>query len=513
MENEVFYNKLKEIGLFFNSIIGYRETSFLSENIYDESNLIPNTIYDIKNDILVLNAKEKDGKNMYIDFLDKNLYSRFDFNPSDRNDTRIKNMILPTISVIMDRKTSKRKIHFNYSFLFIKHLNMIGIDARDNAVSGNYSAFLKRIKTELNDYVKSFNNCINQKPSKKDSELIVDKLHIVQDANNLTRKDIRALILIRDFIKKLKKHFGVFSNIIRNEEFNLDGFVDCFDIDKLYLVCAKCILNYASETHKIIPGALFPGINEVLNYVTKANDEYIGEYNPEIKLYDKENNKYYTYDFKTLKKDLNEYFSYFPKNNIKSVSFDEMKEHNLSKPKDIVEYLKNKENLDVLKASWEFIKKGESNEYIKRKRSIDGKRTYVDSESLEAKVNSRLEFFESTNYTAKIIGIDKFDGYVGYIYNDGTVIFEKFFEDMEKKKPAKDGNATYIMNIYNFTEFSKLSKPEIINYIKNNNDGTILRKYHTKNWENNINEMVKDIKIDIDVQTAINKLLDGKKIK
>ena len=81
------------------------------------------------------------------------------------------------------------------------------------------------------------------------------------------------------------------------------------------------------------------------------------------------------------------------------------------------------------------------------------------------------------------------------------------------KKPAKEGNATYVMNIYNFTEFSKLSKPEIMNYIKNNNDGTILRKYHTKNWKNNINDILRDIRIDIDTQRAINKLIDEGKVK
>ena len=103
MENQNFYNSLKEIGLFFNSVIGYEETSFLFEDVYGKDTMSPNTIYDLKNDIFVLNSNQKDGKNMYLDFLEKNLYSKFDFDLSDPNDIRIKNMLLPTISVIMDK--------------------------------------------------------------------------------------------------------------------------------------------------------------------------------------------------------------------------------------------------------------------------------------------------------------------------------------------------------------------------------------------------------------------------
>ena len=41
---------------------------------------------------------------------------------------------------------------------------------------------------------------------------------------------------------------------------------------------------------------------------------------------------------------------------------------------------------------------------------------------------AKRELFESTAYIYRIIGVDKFIGYVGYIYPNGIVVFEKLFE-------------------------------------------------------------------------------------
>ena len=216
-------------------------------------------------------------------------------------------------------------------------------------------------------------------------------MHIIKDQNNITRRDIIILKNIRDFIKKIKNNISIFSHMVKNEEFNLDEFIRCFDIDKLYLICSKCMLDYANESYNIAPGSFYTGINEVLNYVTKATDEFNEEYNPSIKCYNKETNEYYTYDFKTLKSKINNYLSLFPNDKIKSLSYEEMKENNISKPKDIMDYLRSKENISALKASWEFIKKGENDTYIKRRKKHNIDKKYVDSESLESKVYDRLE--------------------------------------------------------------------------------------------------------------------------
>lgn len=92
-------------------------------------------------------------------------------------------------------------------------------------------------------------------------------------------------------------------------------------------------------------------------------------------------------------------------------------------------------------------------------------------------------FFENSNYIYKIFGINKFEGYIGYIYPNGRVVMEKFYDDIKNKK-VSTLSATYIMNIYNFIEISKLNKIEIIDLIMNNPSSNIYRVYHVKNIKN-----------------------------
>ena len=133
------------------------------------------------------------------------------------------------------------------------------------------------------------------------------------------------------------------------------------------------------------------------------------------------------------------------------------------------------------------------------------------------KLEERLDTFENTNYLYKIVGMDKFDGYVGFIYADGTVLFEKFFEvtknkitGEEEKRPCKLSNATYKMNIYNFAQFSKLTKQEIIGYIKNIGCEELERFYHSKNWSKNIRKKAEAYSKnrDLDIYNEISSLID-----
>ena len=98
-----------------------------------------------------------------------------------------------------------------------------------------------------------------------------------------------------------------------------------------------------------------------------------------------------------------------------------------------------------------------------------------------------------------------------------TVLFEKFFEvtknkttGEEEKRPCKLSNATYKMNIYNFAQFSKLTKQEIIEYIKNIGNEELERFYHSKNWSNNIKKRAEAYskKSNLDIYNEISSLID-----
>lgn len=153
-----------------------------------------------------------------------------------------------------------------------------------------------------------------------------------------------------------------------------------------------------------------------------------------------------------------------------------------------IEYLKDVDNSRELAVGWDFVPKGElleprektSTRYIRTSSKVN----LEEREERLAKVLKRQQFLDNTPYIYKAQGKNKFDGYVAYLYGNGFVLFEKFYENQKNKTPSKS-NATYIMTIDNFVEMSRLSKPEIMDYIKAGNTD-VMRKNHTSSWETNI---------------------------
>lgn len=91
----------------------------------------------------------------------------------------------------------------------------------------------------------------------------------------------------------------------------------------------------------------------------------------------------------------------------------------------------------------------------------------------------KKEFYGSTNPMFRVRGKKTFDGYIGYIYPNGKVVLDKFFENAEKGELAY-GNAVYIMNLDDFYELSKFSKTELIR------DRLCKRFVHAGEWKDRV---------------------------
>ena len=102
----------------------------------------------------------------------------------------------------------------------------------------------------------------------------------------------------------------------------------------------------------------------------------------------------------------------------------------------------------------------------------------------------KWEFFDQSNYIVTIKGTNQMSGYIGYIYPNGTVVFEQFFEEKKEREPVIY-KAIYVMDILNFIKMSSLSKTEIMEYIKNSKDESVKRVYHSKNWKEKIIQIIK----------------------
>ena len=93
-------------------------------------------------------------------------------------------------------------------------------------------------------------------------------------------------------------------------------------------------------------------------------------------------------------------------------------------------------------------------------------------------------FYEATPYIAKAVGLRRYRGYVAYIYANGKVILDREYNEDNPKTAVE--NAAYIIEARDFEELSKKEKPELIR------DPKAQRKYHTKNFESKLTEIIEN---------------------
>lgn len=143
---------------------------------------------------------------------------------------------------------------------------------------------------------------------------------------------------------------------------------------------------------------------------------------------------------------------------------------------------------------WEILPEGHTENMKQRKshnpksiETIGGLKAekYDVLEAKEKLLNEKKAFFESTCPVLKIKGTNKMSGYYGFVYPNGKVVFEKFYKGKYCDIPTVN-EAIYVMRIDNFRELSKYSKPEIIEYINDNENSNVKRIYHAKNWKEKV---------------------------
>lgn len=160
------------------------------------------------------------------------------------------------------------------------------------------------------------------------------------------------------------------------------------------------------------------------------------------------------------------------------------------------EYLKD------LSANWEFLPPDDKSyeEDVLRKIKSSGK-TMKDEDRLRRQERlldlfmEKKELYDSSDPFFRVKGKDTFDGYIGFVYPNGRVVLDKFYDDADSGKLA-GGHAVYAMSIQEFYELSRLSKSEIIrNKLCN-------RYVHKGNWADRVlrGEILADTGIDPTVE-------------
>ena len=148
--------------------------------------------------------------------------------------------------------------------------------------------------------------------------------------------------------------------------------------------------------------------------------------------------------------------------------------------------IKNRLKATESTVNWVLIPRGRDFKKVGKSKTTKARTTlmnYKEIEELQKVGNAKNSFYEKTNYKAKVVGLGKYKGYIGYIYENGEVILDMEYDD-NRPKTAK-GNAIYNMYVSDFEDLSRQSKKTL------QKDPRVKRFCHVSNWQDKVKDIIK----------------------
>lgn len=313
---------------------------------------------------------------------------------------------------------------------------------------------------------------------------------------------------ITSFIVGLRYLFPLFDKPI-----NLNELGECLDFDKFCLAMAKQMIDVSRSTLQT-ENAIHNSFVYVEKYMIAVKSlRAKGAYDLKVDTISLDG-KHIRYSVDDAIREYNEIKTEHPEFSVYHFETDGRDYRNIELVNDFTVEIESYIESKKLQASWEFIRKG-----ISEKKNTDtinddlveviknriGTKKKTREEKRQLMID-RMSFLDNTEYLYKMTGKNNFTGYVGYIYANGTVVFEKYYKNFETREPVETA-ATYVMNFNNFVEMSMLTKTEIMSYIKQG--GTDVRRvYHTGTWCDRILNVICDKTYDEKKMKRIDQLIN-----
>lgn len=485
---------------------------------------------DPNTDMLLMNAKSKKGKNKYYEFLQKYYYEPFS---KVINSKSLAYTIPPSIS-LCHRADGKR--HTKFSFMVYVHgkingtinpeehqqeLEKLGLDYTEEQVN----LFLKNM---LRSERKKFDSV---KDSGRRSPYFAEIYNLYKyyvQAGNKMGFDEFLDGMISGYVKST---FATrFYLEFFDKELNIDELVECFDYDKLCSIAARSVLDgciFTEQNSNLVHNSAI----YVMKYLEAVEEMRTKNpnYNCSIKALDIQTGKIRIYTIDDIIEEFNLLLARHPEFRRYHISQDRVYEllrmYNYDEEfianfdiqsKDaqlVMDILQKIEDNRSLLASWDIIPKGKREETetipVPKDPSIP-----LDEQEKIRRMLVAKSYLENSAYLFSLEGINEFEGYQGYLYPNGTVVFEKFYENIKTKKIAS-GSATYIMKLDNFVEVSKLTKSEIISKINSGEIKGVKRIFHREDmdrWKADVTRAITGSDYTVQVEEYIDELLDTKEV-
>lgn len=178
---------------------------------------------------------------------------------------------------------------------------------------------------------------------------------------------------------------------------------------------------------------------------------------------------------------------------------------------------------EELKANWELLPNDVlstnclDNDLVLSMSEKDANRrilTEIDKELQKKRAAERFMakkvFYGQTDPYFIVSGKNTFDGYIGFIYSNGMVILDKFY-DSQSNHIVSQADAIYYMNVNDFHRLSNLSKTELIGLIRVNQNNRLGRIVHKGNWQEKVESIIKIPRI-INPNVEVSRLVNMRKI-
>ena len=470
----------------------------------------------------------KKKTNMYFEFLEKHFWTPLKMAINIKNiDKEVDAVVLSSTHNIFDTKDKERRITFSFLSFILSIRKYMGLDKQcyeelDELLNNNgiytYEELYEILKNAIIRRRSIFFDIRNKGTN---SEYYIEIRNKLRRLNIEVEEDFWQAIQIQidecnALLIGMKRIRNIFSEELPKEEL-----LECFDYDKFCLITAKSALDSSDSRNS---ATIY--IEKYLEAVKKYRDQN-PNYNCTIFLVDSKLSKKIKYTIDDLEREYEDFLTKNPsaipfnieltelhnllRNN--GLSEDEIQNFDLSKPENmelLYELLERQKQIEVLQASWHIIPKGTKTTMdIEIEKSSSSKGLTLSEEEKNRRMLVSYRTLEESNYLFKLEGINEFVGYIGYMYPNGKVIFEKFYDNFDTKKVASK-SATYIINDFNyFIEVSKMTKTEIIDKLRSGQlKGIVQRVYHQEDmtrWTSKVTQAL----IGTDYTSDVLKYIDN----
>lgn len=468
--------------------------------------------YPIDVRVFSLVSKTKNGKNLFDEYLSKK-YER----PIDECLKNLNGIGNNRLYFLSDTdKVHGRTLKLCGSLFFIQFCHkFIGdcIDLPDDnsKLRGALTTYFRKYRADI---TRLLNGEIDEVTTNIDNNLR-PRYEMGEEIKKQKMGRLYVPLSYKRYLELIKEKIGYFLLSLRyliplfEKEVNLGEVEECLDMDKFYLAMMKQLIEISKDTlkHHGSVNSSFIHVEKYIRVVKELRKN--GKYNLKVNTYLFDGNMVIV-SVDDIIREYNEIKVAYPEFQVYTVDNDGKDYRSFENANELTEQLQEFIESKKLEASWEFIRKGTIEKEIPIEPIVDRlnknpkkKKTKEEKEQL---VVDRMTFLDSTNYLYKMTGKNNFTGYVGYIYDNDVVVFEKYYKDFDSRIPV-ESSATYIMNFNNFVQMSMLTKVEIMDYIKQGGND-VRRVYHTSGWCNRMMQIINGNTYDAKTMEKIDRLIN-----